>query len=146
MAVDFSGLYDVRDYRESDKSFILATFLRGMYYGESYFSLMQKDTFMNNYKKVGEALVARANIKVACLKEDSDVILGYSILSHDYQTIHFVYVKNSKLADGDSWRNKGIARALTPRHPTTVTHLTELGKKLMIKIPTAVFDPFKLNL
>lgn len=142
----FAGLYDIRDAKESDKNFIFASFLRGLYYGDSWFSLIPKNIFMDNYKKVIEILFdsPKAVIKVACLKEDPDVILGYSILSADYTTIHWVYVKNSKLADGTSWRRQGIARSLLPQYPTSVTHLTKLGKELLPKFENTVFNPFKL--
>lgn len=116
---------------------MLATFLRGLYYGDSWFSLIPKQIFMDNYKLVAEALVTRATIKVACLKDEEDVIIGYSILSNDYQTIHFVYVKAN-------WRLKGIARSLLPQYPSAVSHLTELGKKLITKFNGCIFNPFKL--
>lgn len=143
---EFAGLYDIRDFKLEDRSFVLATFLRGLYYGDSWFSLIPKDIFMNNYKRVAEALVSspKAVIKVACLKEDSDVILGYSILSADFQTIHWVYVKSSKSPDGSTWRNKGIGRSLLPQYPIAVTHLTKVGQALMSKFPNIIFDPFRL--
>lgn len=133
---NFQGLYEVRDYVPADKNFIMATFLRGLYYGDSWFSLIPKAIFMNNYKKVAEALVSgNTVIKVACLKDDPGVILGYSILSKDFLTVHFVFVKSA-------WRLKGIARSLLPQYPTAISHLTTLGKSLMNKFPTAVFNPF----
>jgi GNAT superfamily N-acetyltransferase len=137
----FAGLYDIRDVKPEDANFVLATFLRGLYYGDSWFSLIPKDIFMLNYKKVAEVLLKSNNtvVKIACLKEDQDVILGYSILSADYQTIHWVFVKQA-------WRNKGIARSLLPQYSTNITHLTDLGRKLMNKLPTAIFNPFKLGL
>lgn len=144
---NFRGLYDIRDAKPEDKNFILATFLRGLYYGESYFSLMPKSIFMVHYKLVGEVLLAspKVTVKVACLKEDPDVIIGYSILSSDYQTIHWVYVKNSKLTDGTTWRKHGVGRSLVPKNPTSVSHLTELGKVLISKFPNCVFNPFSLT-
>lgn len=137
---NFQGLYDIRDYREEDKNFILATFLRGLYYGDSWFSQIDKPVFMENYKKVIENLVdsPKTLIKVACLKEEHDVIIGYSILSANYHTVHWVYVKNA-------FRKAGIGRSLVPSFPNEVTHLTTLGKSLMNKIPTAKFNPFKLG-
>jgi len=137
---DFTGLYDVRDSRPTDKSFILATFLRGLYYGDSWFSEIPKDIFMENYKRVVEALLNSPNVsvKVACLREDPDVILGYSILSKDFTTIHWVYCKSA-------WRKKGIGRSLVPQFPTTYTHLSALGKSLRSKLGTAIFNPFKLE-
>ena len=135
----FQGLYDIRDAKEQDKNFILATFLRGLYYGDSWFSFIPKQIFMTNYKKMAEALVKgdKTTIKVACLKEDSDVILGYSILSYDYQTIHWVFVKVA-------WRNRGIARSLLPKYPSVVTHLTKLGKDLLTKFENIIFNPFQI--
>lgn len=135
----FEGLYDIRDAKEEDKSFILATFLRGLYYGDSWFSQIPKQIFMTNYKAVAEALVKgdRTVIKVACLKDDADIVLGYAILSQDYQTIHFVFVKKA-------WREKGIARSILPMYPTSVTHLTRLGKDLLIKFNNVVFNPFNV--
>lgn len=136
----FQGLYDVRDGKQSDKNFILATFLRGLYYGETWFSEIPKDIFMDNYKVIAEALLNSPNVtvKVACLPEDPDTIIGYSILSADYQTIHWVYVKSS-------WRLKGIGKSLVPQHPVYVTHLTQLGKLLLVKLKPAVFNPFAVK-
>ncbi len=133
---DFSGLYNVRDYKEEDKAFILSTFLKGLYYGDSWFSQIDKTAFMDNYKLVGDALLQRCAVKVACLPDDENVILGYSILSKDFQAIVFVYVKSD-------WRQKGIARNLCPKHPQAVTHLTSVGKILLKnKLSGVKFDPF----
>lgn len=139
----FTGLYDIRDVKPSDNNFILATFLRSLYYGydenSPYFRLIPKEIFWANYKPIAEAMVqpGRVTIKIACLKEEPDVILGYSILSNDFSTINFVYVKSA-------WRLRGIARALVPQYPTTVTHLTKVGQSLLTKFETPIiFNPFK---
>ncbi len=135
----FQGLYNIRDSKDSDKNFILATFLRGLYYGETWFSDIPKDIFMDNYKLIAQALInsPKVVIKVACLPEDADTIIGYSILSNDYQTVHFVYVKSI-------WRLKGVGKSLVPQHPTFVSHLTQLGKTLLSKLKPAVFNPFSV--
>jgi hypothetical protein len=100
---------------------------------------------MKNYKAVAEALIAKRTIKVACLREDPDVIIGYSILSNDFQTIDWVYVKSSKQPDGTTWRNKGVGKSLVPQYPTSVSHLTVLGKELLKKFPNTVFNPFSIT-
>lgn len=133
---NFEGLYDIRSYRPSDYNFIAATMLRGLYYGDSWFSQMDKDSFMLNYGKIVRALVDKSSVRVACLKDDQDTILGYTILSKDLTTAHWVFVKAV-------WRNKGIARSLIPKDITTVTHLTKLGASLLTKTK-AIFDPFKI--
>ncbi len=133
---EFQGLYNIRDYVAEDKNFILSTFLRGLYYGDSWFSQMPKDVFMHHYKLFAEKLLTISNVKVACLPDDPSVIIGYSILSSDYQAISWVYVKKD-------WRTKGIARSLVPKYPTSVSHLTELGKQLLTKFNGCIFNPFK---
>lgn len=123
--------------KEADKNFILATFLRGLYYGNYWWNDVPKQIFMDNYKIVAEELLQQSMVKVACLKEDSDIILGYSILSTDFQVIHWVFVKSS-------WRQKGIAKNLLPKYPSAVTHLTKLGLKLLSKYENTVYNPFKI--
>lgn len=129
--------YTVRDFKEEDRRFIVPTFLNGLYYGDSWFSCIPKDVFMDNYKKVVNALIdsPRAVVKVACFSDSPDVILGFSILSADYSTVHWVHVK-------EMYRKQGISRRLVPQYPTAVTHLNTLGKALMSKVSTAVFNPF----
>lgn len=127
----------MRDMKEADKNFILATFLRGLYYGNYWWNDVPKQIFMDNYKIVAEELLQQSMVKVACLKEDSDIILGYSILSTDFQVIHWVFVKSS-------WRQKGIAKNLLPKYPSAVTHLTKLGLKLLSKYENTVYNPFKI--
>lgn len=145
MTTSFRGLYDIRSGKETDKNFVMATFLRGLYYGDSWFSTIPKSIFMDNYKKIVEHLVNNGILIVACLKDEPDVIIGYSLLSQDLKTVHWVYVKNSKLEEGVTWRGKGIARSLLPKEVTYVSHLSALGKKLLSKFPTASFNPFSLN-
>lgn len=137
MTPELEALIYIRDYVPGDKNFVMATFLRGLYYGESWFTCIPKDIFMINYKNIAEIMVENPKniIKVACLKEDPDVILGYSLLSADYMTVHWIFVKSS-------WRKQGIGRALMPSSPTIVTHLSELGKKLLPKLNGAIFNPF----
>ena len=132
-------LYIVRPGKPEDINFILATFLRGLYYGESYFSLIPKAIFMSNYKVVAIALLTRHQVRVACLPDDQDVILGYSIVSHDHKILHWVQVKQV-------FRKKGIARSLVPKEVKQVSHLTKLGVALLPKIPNSIFNPFDLTI
>lgn len=135
-----SKLYKIRDYKLEDKAFIMATTLNGLWYGESWFSMIPKSVFMDNYKHIIEALVDNplTVIKVACLIGDEDVILGYSILSTDLSIIHWVFVKRR-------WRKIGIARSLLPQYPTSVSHLSTVGKNLLYKFKNCIFNPFKLG-
>ncbi len=132
-------LWMVRDYKNEDFAFVKSCFLRGIYYGNSWYNTIPKDIFMENYSKVAEAMInsPKKVIKVACLKDEEDVILGYSVMSFDFSTIDFVFVKSA-------FRKRGIGRSLVPKFPKYVTHLTELGKTLLPKLKDCVFNPFAL--
>ncbi len=134
---DFTGLYNIRDAVSNDKNFIMATFLRGVYYGDPYFTAVPKHIFMANYKVLAEKVIdsKAITIKIACLKEDPDTILGYSLLSADKQCIIWAFVKTS-------WRRRGIAKSLLPSNPTAYMHLTPIAKPLLAKLPGIVFNPF----
>ena len=129
-----SEMYSLRDAIKSDESFIFATLLKSLYFGDSWFSHVDKTSFMKNYHLLIENLLAQdgMQIKIACLKEDSDVILGYSMYRGN--VLHYVFVKKD-------WRKAGIARALVPNHISTVTHATKIGLSILKK-KNLIFDPF----
>lgn len=119
-----------------DKNFILATWLRGLYYGDSVFSNMRKSTFMSSYHAVIEHLLTKnANsIKVACLKDDPSVILGYAVLAQNDTTLHWAFTKKG-------WRSIGIIKDLLPNSIKYVTHLTKVGNSI-VKSKGWEFNPF----
>lgn len=133
--MSFEGLYNIRPMDKEDEAFIYSTWLRGLYYGDSWFSLIPKDIFMNYYKQIAKMTLDSTNIKVnvACLKEEPNVILGYSILSKNDEALVWVFVKKP-------WREQGIAKSLIP-NVKYVTHLTVTGKALLPKL-NASFNPF----
>ncbi len=135
--MSIEGLYDIRPANSQDYNFILATWLRGLYYGDSWFSSIPKHLFMDNYKRLANATLTNPKIKiqVACLKEDPNVILGYSIVSADDKAVVWLFVKTA-------WREQGIGRSLLPHSPQYVTLLTGLGKTLLPKLSGCVFNPF----
>jgi GNAT superfamily N-acetyltransferase len=135
MSSKIDNLYTIRDYVEADRNFILATFLRGLYYGNEFYNMIPKQAFMDNYKQVGEVLLSRAVVKIACLTEDPDVILGYSIVSQDHKNIHWCFVKAA-------WRKQGIGKSLLPQSPENFTHFTSLGLSLIKKYNNLTFNPF----
>jgi hypothetical protein len=135
-----SELILIRDYnKENDKAFVIATWLRGLYYGDTWFALIKKQTFMNYYAKLIEMLIdgQTTKIKVACLKEDPTVIIGYVVLSRNHDNIlHWAHVKKP-------FRGIGVAKDLTPKSVNTVTHLTKPGVSILKK-KEWLFNPFLL--
>lgn len=135
--INKKDLIQVRKYSpESDRNFILATFLRGLYYGDSWFRDIPKDIFMDKYHTVVEHILAKSTIEISCLREDPEVILGYSVFELDPingNILHWVFVKSA-------WRKIGICKSLVPSTIKVVTHLTKIGKAL--KPVNVDFNPF----
>ena len=134
-----SDLVGVRAGLEGDNNFIFASWLRGLFYGGSHFSMMPKDIFMTNYHKVIEYILKnpKTTIKVACLKDDPEVILGYAILGNNETTLHYVFVKNA-------WRKIGLAKLLIPDTVKSVSHLTKTGIDMLKKHKEIVYNPFTI--
>jgi hypothetical protein len=130
-------LVDIRIGTPEDHNFIFATMLRGLYYGDSWFSKIPKDIFMLEYHKIVASLLSLPSIqvKVACLRDDPEVVLGYALLGSEGKVIHFVYVKSA-------WRKIGIATMLVGDTPKAVTHLTTVGESILKKYPEVIFNPF----
>ncbi len=128
-------LITIRDFVEDDRAFILATWLRGLYYGGQSYSDIPKDIFMSTKHAALSTLLESpgVDIKVSCLKEDPSVILGYSVYTNT--VLHWLFCKSR-------WRRTGVATSLLPPKLTAVTHLTDLGKKLLKKRPGVHYNPF----
>lgn len=128
-------LVEIRNAVPSDVNFILATWLRGLRYGNEWFEMIDSKAFFENYNKVANAILSHPNttVKVACLKEDHDVILGYAVLGKD--CLHWAHIKSP-------WRKIGLATEMVPSTITKVTHLTRAGAAILKKRPGIKFDPF----
>lgn len=129
----------IRQAVQDDYNFLIATMLRGLFYGDSWFSLIPKNIFMSCYHGVIDRLLTSpaATINVACLQEDPSVILGYAIQRKvgDKVALDFVFVKKI-------WRGIGIAKSLVNPDTSIVTHLTKAG--LAAKPKHWDFNPFAL--
>lgn len=133
-----SDLVSVRDYLPGDRNFILATWLRGLRYGNEWFEAVDQKIYFDFYNKVIEIILNRPDtqVKVACLKDDPEVILGYSVYTGG--VLHWVFVKKA-------WRSIGIMKSLLPEGIVAVSHLTTVGKSILRRHPGVVFNPFALN-
>lgn len=129
----------VRSYVPADKHLILSSWLLGLYYGDTLYSLIDKDTFMKYYHQVLESIVdsGKCKINVMCDREDSNIVMGYSVLSSDANVLHWVYVK-------PKFRGYKVATDLVPETVKTVTHLTKAGISILKKKKLA-YNPFVLG-
>ena len=121
-----------------DASFIFSTWLKGLRFGNDWCSLIDSKVYFSVYHKVIENILSKPNVsvKVACLKEDPGVILGYSVYSGT--RLDWCHVKKS-------WRNIGLARDLVPTNIATVSHLTSVGRSILKKHQSVSFNPFNYD-
>ena len=140
--MDKRDLIILREMQKTDEPFIYRSVLMGTYHGNKsksagsvdFFSAIEQDTFMNLYHKHVESILSRPGVIVliACLKDDPDVILGFSIV--DGTTLHFVFVK-------PAWRKIGLANDLVPKNISTVTGFTRVGD-IIRRRKGLVFNPW----
>lgn len=138
-----TAAYIIRKATAADRNFIFATWLRGLYYGDTWFNRISKPIFMENYHKIIERLIDNPNtvVRVACLADDNDVILGYSVsrilnFGNNVAVVDWVFVKSA-------WRKIGIGKKLLPDQARACTHLTTLGNDIIkTKMPEIIFNPF----
>lgn len=126
----------VRDFDHDDRNFIMSTMLKSLYYGDSWFTRILKNIFMTNYHRLLQNIFTnkKVTIKVACLSDAKDVILGYAIYRD--QILDYVYVKQD-------WRKIGIAKTLIPTNISQCSHLTKVGEAIIkSKASHIVYNPF----
>lgn len=123
-----SELVTIRDYIEDDKPFILATWLKGLRYGNSKYQGLDSAVYFKFYHSLFSSVLNMATVKVACLTEDLSIILGYAIF--DASNLYWVHVKKA-------WRNIHIASSLIPKTIKTVSYTTKIGEAIL-KTKTSV--------
>lgn len=132
------NLISYREPHPNDTNFILSTWLRGLYYGNSFYNEIDQDSYFTNYDSIIKKILTKPDVivKVCCLKEDDQVILGYCVAEkkENYFICHWVFVKSI-------WRSIGIAKDLLNFFDIdVVTHLTD--SYIKNKPKRIKFDPF----
>lgn len=98
----------IRNYKESDKNFIMSSWLRG-FHGSFCTGPIRDNMYWHVYKLEIEDILENpdVSIRVACSSSDEDLIIGYSVeeSGHVLPVIHWVFVK-------PMYRRKGVAKIL----------------------------------
>jgi GNAT superfamily N-acetyltransferase len=138
MSLERNELYTIRDYMPEDKNFILATWLRGLRYGNPWFNSIDSKAYFDSYHALLTALITKPGIsvKIACLRDDAEVILGYAV--YQGTRADWLFVKKA-------WRGIGIAKSLMPNNITVVSHITDVGRGILRKYPHIIFNPFSIT-
>jgi GNAT superfamily N-acetyltransferase len=135
--------YDVLSYTlytlpAAYQNYILSRWMIANRDGNSYFRLAEKTSYFSAYQVYVKRLLTETltNIRVAVLRSDPDVILGFSVGRDDDGLLHFVYVHRHH-------HRSGIGKSLVPFRVKMFTHLTESAVPIWnSKFPRAVFNPF----
>jgi hypothetical protein len=116
----------IREFeRETDEPLLYSTWCFGLYYGSAETSHTTKKEFFKKQSAYIKPLLESATIKIACLSDDPDTILGYSVI--DQGCVEWIFVK-------ERLRRQGIAKLLLKnQNPTHVKKLTKIGKLLADK-------------
>lgn len=124
-------MVSIRDFHSEDNNFIYATWLHSIHANNNNPNLNRAKSMMNMHKRITEILAQPDTvIKVACLDDAADVILGYAI--YQDKKLWWVYIKKA-------WREMGIAKKLIPQDITSCAFLTKIGK--IVKPKTWDVDP-----
>lgn len=121
----------IRAGTPGDRAFVVSTMLKSLRSGCHFYRKMDKIAFQKNYNRIVDRLLDIAEVRVACLIEDPDIIIGYAICRDS--VLDYVYVKSL-------WRQKGIAKSLCGG-VTTVSHLTSVAEPIILKHGIR-FNPF----
>lgn len=119
-------LVTIRGPIPEDISFIFATWLKGLRFGNDWYGLIDSKVYFRIYHMVIEQILSKpgSTVRVACLKEDPKVVLGYSVFSGE--RLDWIHVKKA-------WRSIGLAKDLVPKNITSVSHLTSVGRSILKK-------------
>jgi predicted membrane metal-binding protein len=122
----------IREPSPGDINFFLSTMLKGLYYGDSWFSEIDQEIFFSVYEPFVKNILINNYVKVACLEDDPDVIISYIV----YRDTNIVFSFTKK-----SYRRLGIMKLLCPSGMKTVSHLTKQGNSIRKKLGLK-FNPF----
>jgi hypothetical protein len=126
MAVEESLSVIIRAYNPvSDAPLIYSTWRNSIWFDEKR-DAKQSDMFFRKLTQKIKNILNNTycNVRIACLKEDKEIIVGYSVfIDHN---LEWIYVK-------EAFRKKGIGLALTRNLQTISSPQTKIGKAIALK-------------
>jgi ribosomal protein S18 acetylase RimI-like enzyme len=115
----------LRDIQPTDHALIFSSWRNALWFAEKRPDNEADKFYAMTSKSIRKLLDNKENhVKIACLQEDPDEIIGYAVLNKSH--LHFVYVKVD-------YRKKGIGSLLTKGFETVTRPQTRIGKVLVEK-------------
>jgi len=123
----------VRKAVSADHNHIIRTWMLGAYWGSSYFREMEQNRFCKHYEEHIKCCMSKAQMRVACLKDEEDFSIGFVV--HSGPIVHWIYVR-------PDYRNKGICNLLLGKEKYEfASSITPPGADISRK-KNWIIDPF----
>jgi len=128
-------LYDqIKDTEH--ENYILAKWLRSLRYGNDHYRYAAPHEYYRDYQDLIRGIMEdeACRIRFACLADDEDILLGFSVYRD--KILDYVYVQKDM-------RRIGIGSTLLPKGIKQISHLTKTGVKIWEKkYGHWIFNPF----
>ena len=135
--------YPASKLPDSYKNMIFSKWLRSLKYGNTYFKLIDNESYFAAYHKYVEMVIAKPEtvVRLAVLSDDHDVVLGFSVARDN--VLDYIHVQRD-------YRRESIGTSLIPAQMLVnkgegyvITHLTTIGVSIWnSKLSKAIFNPF----
>lgn len=125
----------LRDFvPETDRNFVLATWINGQRYGNPYFKSIEQEAYFKHFGAHIRKIVddGRNTIGIACSQSDPRWIAGFCVSRGP--ELYWIHVR-------DGFRNRGIAKLMLPQGIRIVKSLTKIGSSIA-KRKGFPFDPY----
>lgn len=124
IAHGITDLIDIKDADLTAEGLIYSTWLQGYLHGNAWNKWLNKPNYYSKQRSKITTILSRpqTRVKIACLKEDHDTIIGYSVIEDNI--LHWIHVR-------EAWRKLGVAKLLVTDNINTVTHLNIVGEAIL---------------
>ncbi len=97
---------------------ILSKWMRSLRFGNELFEKVPSEEYFKNYEPFVKMLMSKpgSTVRLAVLKDDRDVALGFSVCRED--VCDYVHVHKD-------YRRQGLSKLLVPPDITTMSHYTK---------------------
>lgn len=107
---------------DTDQAFVYTTWRNGMYYGSKEMKKRDPKIAFKELTREIKDILKNATVRIACLEESPDVIVGYVVFTNKH--LDWVYVK-------EEFRKQGVASLMVPKGILTVTpRITKIGQAI----------------
>lgn len=114
-----------RDYKEGDAPCVYSCWRDALWYGRKHEKASADSFYRNTTKKIKKLIKDQgASLRIACLSDDQDHIIGFSVKTNRGSCLEFIYVKKD-------YRGQGVARLLSAPFDEVANPSTKIGESIV---------------